>query len=95
MQASQLAEYDDIAISLVIDPLLGFKTHKMNPKFRWVTCNNEDLRQIVEKYISNGDLDEACDAISSTKWANHYLLNKTPLQKQHFRDHVRSLMILR
>ncbi|EDV21936.1 uncharacterized protein TRIADDRAFT_29474 [Trichoplax adhaerens] len=88
MQASQLAEYDDIAISLVIDPLLGFKTHKMNPKFRWVTCNREELRSIVEEYISSGNLDEACNGILSTKWACHYLMNKDPLQKQLFKEHL-------
>ncbi len=36
LQARELAQYDDIASSLCVDPMVGFTTHKMNPRFRHV-----------------------------------------------------------
>ena len=36
IKARELAQYDDIASSLCVDPVVGFTTHKMNPRFRHV-----------------------------------------------------------
>ena len=36
LKARELAQYDDIASSLCVDPIVGFTTHKMNPRFRHV-----------------------------------------------------------
>ena len=36
LNARELAQYDDIATSLCVDPIVEFTTHKMNPRFRHV-----------------------------------------------------------
>ena len=36
LRARELAQYDDIASSLCVDPVVGFTTHKMNLRFRHV-----------------------------------------------------------
>ena len=36
LNARELAQYDDIATSLCVDPVVNFTTHKMNPRFRHV-----------------------------------------------------------
>ena len=45
LKARELAEYDDIANSICIDPVIGFSTHKMSPRHRHskgVDCWAED-----------------------------------------------------
>ncbi len=36
LKARELAEYDDIANSICVDPVIGFISHKMTPRYRHV-----------------------------------------------------------
>uniref|UniRef100_A0A8C4N778 [histone H4]-N-methyl-L-lysine20 N-methyltransferase KMT5B n=1 Tax=Eptatretus burgeri TaxID=7764 RepID=A0A8C4N778_EPTBU len=94
MAARNLCDNDDIATSLVLDPFLGFQTHKMNTRyfsylrFRSVNIRKEVLRKILERLQASGDLDDAFLALTAHHTLHKHLLRKSKLQEKVFKEHV-------
>ncbi|XP_065835718.1 histone-lysine N-methyltransferase KMT5B-A-like [Oscarella lobularis] len=86
--ARDLAEFDDIAVNLVVDPTMGFSTHKMNAKFRPVRNDVEELRRIVDDYQKTHRIDDALARLFDGKWASKFFVGKTENQIGAFREHV-------
>ena len=85
----QLAEFDDISSSIVVDPMLGFTTHKMCSRFRHVRGKYQDLKAIVMEFSEDGDIEKAYKLlVEDTEWARLYFLRKTEEQKAAFKEHV-------
>ena len=85
----QLAEFDDISSSLVVDPMLGFTTHKMCSRFRHVRGKYQDLKAIVTQFSQDGDIEKAYELlVTDTEWARLYFMRKTKEQKEAFKEHV-------
>uniref|UniRef100_A0A8C4RQ17 [histone H4]-N-methyl-L-lysine20 N-methyltransferase KMT5B n=1 Tax=Erpetoichthys calabaricus TaxID=27687 RepID=A0A8C4RQ17_ERPCA len=97
MTAKELCENDDLATSLILDPYLGFQTHKMNTRFsetghttefRPIKGRQEELKEVIEYFKKHDSLEKAFDALTSGDWARHYFLNKTKIQEKLFKEHV-------
>ena len=87
--ARQLAEFDDIATCLVVDPFLGFTTHKMCARFRHNKGRFEDLRRILTQFQQDRDFERAYDAlVIKSNWSRSYFARKTKVQAEAFKDHV-------
>lgn len=85
----QLAEFDDISSSLVVDPMLGFTTHKMCSRFRHVRGKYQDLKAIVTQFSQDGDIEKAYELlVTDTEWARLYFMRKTKEQKEAFKEHL-------
>ncbi|XP_043915522.1 histone-lysine N-methyltransferase KMT5C [Protopterus annectens] len=83
----ELCEIDDIATSLVLDPYLGFKTHKMNLSPLPMLRRPQYLWEELEKFIRNGNLDLTYKALTKGEWAKQYFRIK-PQQESRLRTHV-------
>ncbi|XP_049568937.1 histone-lysine N-methyltransferase KMT5B isoform X2 [Orcinus orca] len=88
MSAKELCENDDLATSLVLDPYLGFQTHKMNTRFRPIKGRQEELKEVIERFKKDEHLEKAFKCLTSGEWARHYFLNKSKMQERLFKEHV-------
>ncbi|KAG8437898.1 hypothetical protein GDO86_008553 [Hymenochirus boettgeri] len=88
MSAKELCENDDLATSLVLDPYLGFQTHKMNTRFRPIKGRQEELKEVIENFKKKEQFEKTFKNLIAGDWARHYFLNKTKTQEKHFKEHV-------
>ncbi|CAI5672006.1 histone-lysine N-methyltransferase KMT5B [Oreochromis niloticus] len=88
MTAKELCENDDLTTSLILDPYLGFQTHKMNTRFRPIKGRQEELKEIIERFKKHDNLEKAFKALTSGDWARNIFLHKTKAQEKLFKQHV-------
>lgn len=88
LKARELAQYDDIASSLCVDPVIGFTTHKMNPRFRHVKGRFGTLKEVIEEYSSGGDARKAYEMLVSGNWSRTFIIGKPKHQVVAFEEHV-------
>ncbi|XP_008308635.1 histone-lysine N-methyltransferase KMT5B [Cynoglossus semilaevis] len=88
MSAKELCENDDLTTSLILDPYLGFQTHKMNTRFRPVKGRQEELKEIIEHFKKHDNLEKAFRALTTGDWSRNLFLHKTKAQEKLFKQHV-------
>ena len=88
LKARELAQYDDVASSLCVDPVVGFTTHKMNPRFRHVKGRYAHLKDVLSQYQRDGRRERAYNALVNGNWARTFLIGKPRRQVEAFREHV-------
>ncbi|XP_036408499.1 histone-lysine N-methyltransferase KMT5C isoform X2 [Megalops cyprinoides] len=88
MSVRELCETDDLATSLVLDPLLGFNTHKMNisppPEIRrWGY-----LRETLLRFKRTHDFQATFEALTVGEWAWGYFTELGSHRQELLRQHV-------
>nr|XP_046163336.1 histone-lysine N-methyltransferase KMT5B-like isoform X2 [Oncorhynchus gorbuscha] len=88
MTAKELCENDDLTTSLILDPYLGFQTHKMNRRFRPVKDRHRQLKEVLECFKKHDNLEKAFHALTAGDWSRHHFPHKTKAQGKLFKEHV-------
>ncbi|XP_013105557.2 histone-lysine N-methyltransferase Suv4-20 [Stomoxys calcitrans] len=86
MTPKELSENDDLATSLILDPHLGFQTHKMNIRYRPLKVDTAQLKSIVDEFIQTQSYELAVKKIFSGPWLPRRNKNKMAIKKLH--DHI-------
>ncbi|KAM8928010.1 histone-lysine N-methyltransferase KMT5C [Pelodytes ibericus] len=86
--AQELCENDDLATSLVLDPYLGFKTHKMKISSMPSIRRQHHLREALLTFRKKKDLDAAFRLLTIGEWANQYFQNCTKQQEITLKTHI-------
>ncbi|XP_077115654.1 histone-lysine N-methyltransferase KMT5C-like [Ranitomeya variabilis] len=86
LTARELCENDDLATSLVLDPYLGFRTHKMNVSPLPSIRRQHHLREALHTFLKNRDLHAAFRSL--IVGANHYLKYQSPQQEAMLKIHI-------
>ncbi|VDK86651.1 unnamed protein product [Litomosoides sigmodontis] len=93
MTIQELCDNDDMATSVIVDPVLGFRTHKMNLHYR--PPQHEELiklKNILSKYMEDQDLCSAIRDIFHVNIVTKFLKRRTLKQQLAFRDHLLRFM---
>ncbi|XP_033171964.1 histone-lysine N-methyltransferase Suv4-20 [Drosophila mauritiana] len=88
MSPRELSENDDLATSLILDPHLGFQTHKMNIRFRPLKVDTQQLKAIVDDFIHTQNYDIAIQRIYEEPWIPRHLKNKNKIATKRLHDHI-------
>ncbi|XP_055451642.1 histone-lysine N-methyltransferase KMT5C isoform X2 [Psammomys obesus] len=86
--ARELCENDDLATSLVLDPYLGFRTHKMNVSPVPTLRRQHYLRSALEAFLRQRDLEAAYRALTLGGWMAHYFQTRAPRQEAALKTHI-------
>jgi [histone H4]-N-methyl-L-lysine20 N-methyltransferase len=88
MSPKELSENDDLATSLILDPMLGFQTHKMNTRYKPLRVKSEDLKKLTEEFIRAQNYEKTFSKIMNGEWITRSILNKSKLAKKRLQAHV-------
>ena len=89
MSPKELSENDDLATSLILDPILGFQTHKMNIRYKPLRVKNDELKKITEEFVEVQNYDKTFSKIMAGEWIPRTVHNKSKLAQKRLQAHVR------
>ncbi|GFY65546.1 histone-lysine N-methyltransferase Suv4-20 [Trichonephila inaurata madagascariensis] len=88
MTPKVLCDNDDLATSLVLDPFLGFITHKMNINFTPFDVDRGKLLKTLENFVNDQDYDKAYKALTAWDWFPRFIGSKSRNQQATIKDHI-------
>lgn len=88
MTPKELSENDDLATSLILDPHLGFQTHKMNIRYRPLKVDSAQLKAVVDDFIAAQNYDVAVKKIFNGPWIPRSFKSKNKITFKRLHDHI-------
>lgn len=88
MSAKELSDNDDLATALVLDPILGFQSHKMNLRFRPLRANRDELKAIVEQFVRDQNYEAAYGKLIKGEWIPRTVTHKSKVAHRKLQAHV-------
>jgi len=89
MTPKELSDYDDIATAVVVDPFLGFSSHKMSLRFRTPgMAAQQHLKSSVQEFLKHQNQERTWKQLIDCDWLKNLYNRKSKLHQQALREHV-------
>lgn len=88
MNFKDLCDNDDLATSLVIDPVLGFTTHKMDLRYEPLSVPHHELKAIVMKFKVDQNYDKVYKNLTSFSCVSGFFTGRSKGQIMLFKEHM-------
>lgn len=87
-----LSDMDDVATSLVVDPQLGFTTHKMNIRYRPPRCNKGEIRDIMLAFVKEQDFEATYGRLERSAAMSQLLSVYRHINRSDLKRHVMTFL---
>jgi len=89
MSPKELSDYDDIATAVIVDPILGFATHKMSLRFRTPTLQAQQyLKTVALEFRHHQNYEKAYKRLLECDWLKTLVNRKSKLHQTALKEHV-------
>lgn len=86
MTPAELSTNDDLATALVVDPLLGFSTHKMDISFEPLHIDERKFKSIMSTFIKHHNYEETFSSLVNNAFQYHHV--PAAVKTKSFKEHV-------
>jgi len=89
MSPKELSDYDDIATAVIVDPILGFSTHKMSLRFRTPSIPAQQyLKTTALDFRHHQNYDKAFKNLLECDWLKNLVNRKSKLHQTALKEHI-------
>jgi len=89
MTPKELSDYDDIATAVVVDPFLGFPSHKMSLRFRPPSAAAQQLlKSCLEEFQLQQNHDKIWKRLISCDWLRNLYNRKSKAHQSSLKEHI-------
>ena len=91
MTPKQLSDFDDACTAAIVDPTLGFVTHKMSLRYRGPKQKDQrSFKAIVGRFQNHQDYEKTFSELGEVEWWSRLSARKPKAWQAGLKEHVRS-----
>jgi len=89
MSPKELSDYDDVATAVVVDPILGFGTHKMSLRFRAPSLQAQQyLRNTLLEFKKHQNYEKVYKSLLECDYLKNIVNRKSKLHQASLKEHI-------
>ncbi len=94
MTPKELSDVDDACTAAIVDPFLGFATHKMSLRFRHPTTKDQRaFKRVVNRFRQHQSYEETYEGLQQVEWWKRLTGRRPRLWQAMLKEHVSNIIL--